>query len=31
MSKVASTEELTAFRKSVFEEFSEEELATMHG
>ena len=24
-------EELTAFRKSVFEEFSEEELGTMHG
>jgi DNA-binding MarR family transcriptional regulator len=24
-------EELTAFRKSVFNEFSEEELATMHG
>ena len=24
-------EELTAFRKSVFKEFSEEELATMHG
>jgi DNA-binding MarR family transcriptional regulator len=24
-------EDLTAFRKSIFEEFSEEELATMHG